>query len=73
MKDKSTPLYRFKLKTAQVLFFFKDGRSECRESQCWCVSANGNDDECYDRNDCPGNGYWCDGTYNLFRVFIKGI
>lgn len=54
-------------------------KSECSSNQCWCVSAGGSTcsvpsngicdpDECYDRNDCPGNGYWCDGEGNVYFI-----
>ena len=50
-------------------------KSKCHEGECWCKSAGGNTcgysekeacdpDECYDRNNCPGDGYWCDDTDN---------
>ena len=52
---------------------------ECLPSECWCTSAGGNtcfwpdtetglcdQDECYDRDDCPGNGYWCIDGCNTF-------
>ena len=39
-------------------------------NECWCVSAGGNTcgyatnetcdpNECSDRDECPGYGYWC--------------
>jgi len=45
-------------------------RLECHKNECLCVSAGGNtcgvatdaacdSDECYDRDECPGYGYWC--------------
>ena len=41
----------------------------CSTNECWCVSSGGktcnytfHPDECYDRNDCPGDGYWCDDS-----------
>ena len=44
--------------------------TECQSNECWCINAGGNTcgasrneacdpDECYDRNECPGKGYWC--------------
>lgn len=43
---------------------------KCQENECLCVSAGGHTcgvatngacdtDECYDRDECPGYGYWC--------------
>jgi hypothetical protein len=42
----------------------------CSSSECWCISNGGNtcqnniggncdEDECYNRDLCPGAGYWC--------------
>ena len=48
-----------------------DEVQQCNSTECWCISAGGNNcsnnaetgvcdpDECYEREDCPGNGYWC--------------
>jgi len=57
-----------------------DSRSDevprCHSSECWCISAGGNTcgnvnscdpDSCYNREECPGNGYWCiDGFEQKF-------
>ena len=43
---------------------------ECKSNECLCVSDGGNTcgyamnlacdpDECYERDGCPGYGYWC--------------
>ena len=57
---------------------FKLGKkSECLPNECWCVSAGGNTcgystgetcdpDECDDRAECPGYGYWCEDAGNIF-------
>ena len=50
-------------------------KSECLEYECWCISAGGancsypdpvsricDPDECADRDECPGYGYWCDNS-----------
>ena len=50
-------------------------RPDCNATECWCMSNGGNScgenldeecdaDECYDRNDCEGYGYWCDDSSN---------
>ena len=42
----------------------------CLSNECWCVSAGGSTcgystnetcdpNECSDRDECPGYGYWC--------------
>ena len=55
---------------------------QCHPTECWCVSAGDNTclwpdwetgicdpDECYDREDCPGNGYWCiDGCKEFYDI-----
>jgi len=44
--------------------------SKCGLNECWCMSSGGNTcgystneacdpDECSDRDECPGYGYWC--------------
>ena len=52
---------------SNVSNYFIGKRLKCKKNECWCVSAGGNTcngscdpDECYDKIDCPGNGYWCD-------------
>ena len=43
---------------------------KCGSNECWCMSSGGNTcgystneacdpDECSDRDECPGYGYWC--------------
>ena len=52
---------------------------QCHPTECWCISDGENTclwpdwktgicdpDECYDREDCPGNGYWCIDGCNKF-------
>lgn len=47
-------------------------KDACTSHQCWCVSSGGrtcgrfgsalcDPDECWNRDGCPGDGYWCDG------------
>ena len=44
--------------------------SKCQLGECWCMSSGGNTcgfstneacdpDECSNRFECPGHGYWC--------------
>ena len=46
---------------------------ECDIDECWCISNGGSScnfplngicypDKCYDKEDCHGNGYWCNDT-----------
>ena len=61
------------------MIFIGDSRSDevprCHSSECWCISAGGNTcgnnknclpDLCYNREECPGNGYWCIDGCNTF-------
>ena len=58
------------------------GKSDCLVNECWCVSAGGttcsypdpetmicDPDECADREECPGYGYWCDNTTSNVSYF----
>ena len=49
---------------------FLKGSYQCEIDKCWCVSSGGNTcgpdggltcepDECWEKTDCPENGYWC--------------
>ena len=62
-----------------TLLFTDPAKSSCIKdpSKCWCVSAGGNTcgygnneqcdpDECDDRTECPGYGYWCEDAGNIF-------
>ena len=55
-------------------------KSECLVYECWCISAGGancsypdpvsricDPDECADRDECPGYGYWCDNSGITFN------
>ena len=57
----------------RYLFLCNIDKSDCLNHECWCVSAGGktcsypdpesgicDPDECSDRDECPGYGYWCD-------------
>merc|ERR1712223_724880 len=43
-------------------------KKRCKKNECWCVNAGADScngrtcdpDECHDKMDCPGNGYWCE-------------
>ena len=60
-------------------FILLGQQSDCLVNECWCVSAGGSTcsypdpvsmicdpDECADRDECPGYGYWCDNSGNIF-------
>ena len=70
--------------TFQYLYSFlgKIGKLDCLEHECWCVSKGGNTcsypdpesgicdpDECSDRNECPGYGYWCDENSGIIFFY----
>ena len=55
-------------------------------NECWCVSAGGNTcgyatnetcdpNECSDRDECPGYGYWCKdaGTAKVISILDQAI
>ena len=68
-------------------YYFTDpAKSSCLKdpSKCWCVSAGGNTcgygnneqcdpDECDDRTECPGYGYWCEDAGNIFELGLNWI
>lgn len=56
--------------------------SECDINECWCISDGNYNcsipvngacyaDQCHDKEDCPGNGYWCNDTGENFRIFFQ--
>ena len=68
----------------QIISFFKADTPECRAEECWCVSAGGyncgysedelcDPDQCWDKFDCPGYGYWCDNSGNHFTLRLITI
>ena len=61
-----------KIKSSAMIILLKKiifigAKTKCKKNECWCVSGGGDScygmcdpDECHDKVDCPGNGYWCD-------------
>ena len=69
----STPKIGYAFNKSLLIFSFGK-ESLCAKHECWCVSAGGTScaglpggvcsfpNECHDKVDCPGNGYWCSDT-----------
>ena len=54
-------------------------KNKCKKNECWCVSGGGDScygtcdpDECHDKIDCPGNGYWCkdEGIIHVIKSIL---